>query len=58
MDLAAVVTPAGMTAMFLDQDRDDGDVDLLDDAELVACRTQTVPTVRTDVHDIIMRGRG
>ena len=29
MDLAAVVAPAWMTAMFLDQDRDHGDVDLL-----------------------------
>ncbi len=58
MDPAAVDTPTGMTAMFLNQHRDHGNVDLLDDAHLVASGTQTVPTVRADVDDIIVRRSG
>ncbi len=46
MDLAAVPTPTGMTAVFLDLDWDHTNLDLLDNADIVASGTQTVPTIR------------
>ena len=55
MNLAAMPTPTGMTAMFLDLDRDHTNLDLLDNANVVAGRTQSVAAVRAKLRDVVVR---
>src|ERR1700689_4243538 len=55
VNLAAMPTPTGMTAMFLDLDRDHTNLDLLDNANVVAGRTQSVAAVRAKLRDVVVR---
>src|SRR3954468_5913450 len=57
MHLAAVGAPAGVAAVLLDQDRHRGDLDLLDDAHVVAGGPQAPAAVGADLHEVVM-GRG
>jgi hypothetical protein len=58
MDLAAVRAPAGVASVLLDQQRHLDNLDLLNDANVVTGRTQTVTAIGANLRDIIVRGRG
>jgi hypothetical protein len=57
MDRAAVRTPAGVAAVFLDLEGDHRNLHLLDDANVVTGGSQAVPAVGANLQDVVVRGR-